>query len=101
MWRRRAWGLDLQSGTVHHALSAVEPGYLGIEVAPQIAAEHSQELSIRVDMQKRSLAFRVGEGDFVDSKVRLPEHSAVRPWVLFAEEVHGDAVRLLSHTEVE
>ena len=101
MWRRKAWGLDLHSGTVHHALSAVESGYLGIEIAAQFAAEHSEELSVRVDMQQRSLAFRVavgGEGEpWLDSKVRLPEHGAVRPWVLFPDETLGDEVRLLSH----
>lgn len=87
-----AWGLCPLNGHLH---VCTDPSHLGARRKKILATDLSGRATgvmvvVHVDMERRTLAFEVDEGDGapsmgrVDAQVRLPP--AVRPWVLLTHK---------------
>ena len=88
----KAWGIRLRNGYCYVTPATNHPGFRGkpLTEQPGQLKRARVELRMRVDMDRRTLAFLLPNAPAVDAGVELP--AAVRPWLLsFAR---GDSVAI-------
>ena len=87
----KAWGFLPLSGCVQCTPSPQHPGVKGKQVSEPLSGfVTGAHVRVQVDMERRTLAFAVNGGEFVDAGVTLTPQ--VRPWALMCYP--GDALQL-------
>ena len=94
-----AWGLSLRSGRLWSSPSALAWGARGPKLYPGLSAKLfgaviGARITLIVDTDARTLAFRINEMPVVEAGITLPE--SVRPWALLGWK--GDLVKLVAYS---
>ena len=87
----KSWGYLPLNGCLHSSNNCTQPGSKGKQVSEPLSGfVTGAHVRVQVDMERRTLAFAVNGGEFVDAGVTLTPQ--VRPWALMCYP--GDALQL-------